>query len=225
MPKFTITASFTIINEKQTQVEFKALFDDQKIVDAVADFAILGNVEHQLKFDFELSKLTGLVAAHEFVIQRELNANAETLWKMFTTPDLMAKWYGPKEVRTGHCDLNFKRGGHYHFSMIAADQSESWGKVYYVDIVKNTRLIYINTFSNAKGEITRHPMVPIMPAELLTIINFIPVSDGKTNIEIKWNPINASIEEVNFFNQTHESFKMGWSGSLDRLEELLSYCF
>lgn len=221
LPKFTITATFTIINEKRTQVEFSALFADIKTVDAVKDFAIQGNVQHQMKFEQELGKLTGLAVPNEFVISREFKTNIDTMWLMFTDPKHMARWYGPKEITIGHCDMNFTRGGYYHFCMVGENGSESWGKVHYVDIVKNTRLIYVNCFSNKAGEITRHPMAPLMPKELLTTINFIPLQNGNVKVEIKWIPINALPEEIQFFNEMHGSFNMGWSGSLDRLESII----
>ena len=206
--QFTVTALFKVI-------------DDQKVHDSVKDFAIVANMEHQMKFEAELAKLTGEVVPNEFIILREFKADLNTLWKMFTEPVHMASWYGPKEIKIGHCDMNFNRGGYYHFSMIAEDKNESWGKVYYIDIVKNIRLIYVTTFSNAKGEITRHPMAPLMPAELLTTVNFIKVDDHHSKIEIRWYPINALPEEIKMFNDFHGSFNMGWTGSLDRLESVL----
>jgi uncharacterized protein YndB with AHSA1/START domain len=221
LPKFNVTATFTVIDSNKTQVDFKNVIDDQKACDAVKDFAIIGNIEHQMKFEAELGKLTGNEVPNEFVITREFKTDLNTMWKMFTEPEHMARWYGPKEIKTGHSEMNFCRGGYYHFSMIAEDGNESWGKLYFIDIVKNVRLIYLNTFSNAKGEITRHPMAPTMPAELLTTINFISTSEVTTKIEIKWYPINATPEEIKLFNEFHGSFKMGWTGSLDRLESII----
>jgi uncharacterized protein YndB with AHSA1/START domain len=220
-PHFTVTALFKAIDSKRTQVDFIQVIDDQKVHDVVKDFAIVANMEHQMKFEAELAKLTNEIVPMEFVISREFNGDLETMWKMFTEPTHMASWYGPKEIETGHCDMNFKRGGHYHFSMIAEDKNESWGKLYYIDIVKNIRLIYVTTFSNKKGEITRHPMAPMMPAELLTTVNFIKINDNKSKIEIRWYPINALPEEIKMFNDFHGSFTMGWTGSLDRLESVL----
>jgi uncharacterized protein YndB with AHSA1/START domain len=221
LPNFTITTTFTIIDSKRTQVIFSSVFEDQKTCEAVKDFAIIGNVEHQMKFEAELAKVSGEIVPKEFIIAREFKANLNKLWEMFTVPGMMASWYGPKEIKSGHFDMDFKRGGHYHFSMIAEDNNESWGKLYYVDIVKNTRLIYVTTFSNAIGEITRHPMAPLMPAELLTTISFIKVDETHSKIEIRWYPINALPEEIKMFNDFHDSFKMGWTGSLDRLENVL----
>jgi uncharacterized protein YndB with AHSA1/START domain len=221
-PKFTITATFTAISSNRTQVDFSSLIDDPKVCDSIKDFAILGNVEHQMKFEAEVAKLTNEITPNEFIISREFKTNLDTMWKMFTEPSHMASWYGPKEITLGHFEMNFKRGGHYHFSMIAEDSNESWGKLHYIDIVKNTRLIYVTTFSNAKGEITRHPMAPMIPAELMTTVNFIKIDEHNTKIEIRWYPLNALPEEIKMFNDFHASFNMGWTGSLDRLEKVLS---
>lgn len=220
-PEFTVTALFKVIDSKRTQVDFIQVIDDQKVHDIVKDFAIVANMEHQMKFEEEVAKLKGEIVPKEFTIAREFGVDLDTMWKMFTLPELMSCWYGPKEIKNGCCDMDFRRGGHYHFSMIAEDKSESWGKLYYIDIVKNVRLIYLTTFSNASGEITRHPMAPLMPAELLTTVNFIKMDENKSKIEIRWYPINALPEEIKMFNDFHESFNMGWSGSLDRLESCL----
>jgi uncharacterized protein YndB with AHSA1/START domain len=221
LPKFAVTANFTIIDSKITQVDFIQIIDDQKVCDVVKDFAIIANMEHQMKFESELAKLTGEIIPNEFIISRRFKTDMNTMWKMFTVPKHMSSWYGPKEIKTGHCDMDFKRGGHYHFNMLSEDRNESWGKLYYIDIVNNTRLIYLNTFSNAKGEITKHPMAPLMPAELLTTIHFFKEDENNTLIEIRWYPINALPVEIKMFNDFHESFNMGWTGSLDRLENII----
>lgn len=221
LPKFTITTFFTSLENNQTKVEFNSVFEDQSAFESVLDFAILANVQHQTRFEAELAKLSGAEVPNEFTISREFNGDLSLMWEMFTNPTHMAKWYGPKETKIGHCDLILKRGGHYHFSMIAEEGSESWGKAYYIDIIKNNRLVFVNTFSDKDGNITRHPMAPLMPKELLTVISFKELNNGKTKVEISWLPINASIEEIKFFNQMHDSFKMGWTGSLDRLETII----
>jgi hypothetical protein len=64
-------------------------------------------------------------------------------------------------------------------------------------------------------------MAPLIPAELMTTINFIKIDDNHSKIELRWYPINALPEEIKIFNNFHESFKMGWTGSLDRLENKL----
>ena len=40
-----------------------------------------------------------------------------------------------------------------------------WGKFVYQEIVPPERIVFINSFSNQAGEITRHPIVPTWPRE------------------------------------------------------------
>ena len=39
-----------------------------------------------------------------------------------------------------------------------------WAKYVYQEIVLSERIVFINSFSNQAGEITRHPIVPTWPA-------------------------------------------------------------
>lgn len=217
-PKFTVTAIFTVIDSNRTQVDFIQISENQKICDSIKDFAILGNVEHQMKFEAEVAKQTGAIPPLEFVTSREFNTDIGTMWKMWTDPNYTMKWLAPKGTTTGKCEMDFRRDGTCHYSIIAPDGSSSWGKNYYIDIVKNLRLIYVTTFSNVQGEITRHPMAPEWPCELLTTINFINISDLNTKIEIRWYPINAKPSEIKCFNEAHTGMMMGWNGSLDQLQ-------
>lgn len=223
LPQFTVNATFSIIDSKRTKVDFKSVIDDQKTCDSVKDFAIIGNVEHQMKFEAEIAKLTGGIVPIEFVTSREFKADLNTMWKMWTESSHMIKWLTPKEVSVGSYEMDFRRGGFYHYSLVSQDGSISWGKNYYIDIVKNVRLIYVTTFSNAEGKITRHPLAPEWPAELLTTINFEVISENNTKIEIRWYPINAEPNEIKCFNDAHGGMTMGWSGSLDQLQNILVY--
>jgi uncharacterized protein YndB with AHSA1/START domain len=222
-PIFTVTATFTVIDQNRTAVEFSQYFEEQKTCDAVKDFAILANIEHQIRFEALLGTLTLNETPKEFVIRREFNSSIDHMWKMFTEPELLAKWSGPKEVKSNTLMMDFRRGGFYHYNMVGEDGSESFGKVYYIDIVKNNRLVYVTTFSNKAGDITRHPQAPLIPAELLTTVTFSSIdgNENKTMVEIKFYPINANLPETKFFNELHESFNRGWSGSFDRLNSIL----
>jgi uncharacterized protein YndB with AHSA1/START domain len=219
-PKFSITATFTVIDSKRTQVDFISIIDDQKVCDSVKDYAIIGNVEHQMKFETEIAKVTGEIVPIEFVITREFKTDLNSMWKMWTEPSQMVRWLVPKVISAGKCEMDFQRGGFYHYSMISPDGNTSWGKNYYIDIVKNVRLIYVTTFSNANGEITRHPLASEWPTELLTTINFEAISENSTKIEIRWYPINAEPNEIKCFNDAHAGMTMGWSGSLDQLQNI-----
>jgi len=77
-------------------------------------------------------------------------------------------------------------------------------------------------FSNAAGEIVRHPMSPTWPLELLTTITF-DDEGGRTKLTVRWGPLpSATEEERKTFNESHASMQQGWTGTLDQLTDYLA---
>jgi uncharacterized protein YndB with AHSA1/START domain len=95
-----------------------------------------------------------------------------------------------------------------------------WGRAYYREIIPPEKLVYVNTFSDEKGGITRHPLAPDWPAELLTTVTFTE-RNGKTTLTLEWIPINATETEIGLFESGRDSMKAGWSGSFDVLADHL----
>lgn len=154
-----------------------------------------------------------------FVLSRLFNASRELVWKTWTDSKHMS-WWGPKDVTVSHARLELRPGGIFHYCMTTPDGKEMWGKWIIREVVAPSRLVFINSFSDKAGGITRHPMSATWPLELLSTITF-EDKGGKTLVTIKWLPTNASPEECKTFDGSHESMKGGWGGSLDRLDEYL----
>lgn len=81
--------------------------------------------------------------------------------------------------------------------------------------------IWVHTFSDKDGGITRHPFSPTWPLEFLTETHFVERS-GKTIVTLKWSPVNATDEEVKTFNHAHQGMAHGWGGIFDQLDEHLA---
>jgi uncharacterized protein YndB with AHSA1/START domain len=158
--------------------------------------------------------------AHEFIIRRIFDAPVELVWKAFTVPDHMKSWLGPKGTRPGHSEMDFRPGGTYHYSIISPDGNESWGKMAYREIEEPSRLVFVNSFSDEDGNITRHPMSETWPLEMLSTYKF-EKHNTRTTVTIIWSPINASTEELMTFDRGHVSMRQGWTNSLDALETYL----
>lgn len=219
-PKFRITATFEPVGNR-TRITFSGVFESAAVYDAVKDFVILGNEENFDRIEVLLAEKTGTVAAIPFELSRTFKTDIETMWQLWTSPEHMAKWWGPKGNKVGHVNRDFRRGGTYHYCMILPDGGEMWGKMYYRDIVPQKRLMFVNTFSNAEGGIARHPMSPEWPEELLSLITFESTKDGEVTVTIRWSPINATPEEIKCFNDGHAGMTQGWGGVLDCLESIL----
>ncbi len=156
-----------------------------------------------------------------FLLTRTFKAPREMLWKAWTEPKLMTEWWGPKGVTSKTHKMDFRTGGIYHYSMLAPNGTEMWGKFTYKEISPPERLVFINCFSDAKGGITRHPMVPNWPLKLETTITFAEHKNW-TIVKIQWVPVGATAAERKVFEDMQESCRQGWGGSLDQLEDFLA---
>jgi len=92
----------------------------------------------------------------------------------------------------------------------------------YREIIPPEKLVFINSFSDEKGGLGRHPMAPTWPLEMLSVFTFEVQPGGKTVVTVRWSPHNATEEERKTFDAGHASMNQGWSGTMDKLEAYLA---
>jgi uncharacterized protein YndB with AHSA1/START domain len=160
--------------------------------------------------------------AGDFVISRVLNAPRDLVWKCFTDPAHMKQWWGPKGVKVVKSEMDLRPGGTYLYGMQMPDGPVMWGKFVYREIVPPSKLVFINSFSDENRGLTRHPMSPTWPMELLSTFTFEEAGPGKTKFTIRWSPHNATAEERKTFDAGQASMNQGWSGTLEQLENYLA---
>ena len=73
--------------------------------------------------------------------------------------------------------------------------SVMWAKFVYREIAAPERLVWVHSFSDEAGGLTRHPLSPNWPLELLTTVTFEDAPGNKTKVTLRWSPINATAEE------------------------------
>lgn len=157
----------------------------------------------------------------EFVITRVFDAPRELVWKAFTEPQRMKEWWGPKGVTITRSEMDLRPGGSYHYAMRTPDGNTMWGKFVYREITPPSRMVFVSSFSDEAGGVTRHPMAPTWPLEMLSIFSF-EEEGGKTRFTVRWSPLNASEEERAAFAAGHASMQQGWGGTLDKLAAFLA---
>ncbi len=159
---------------------------------------------------------------HEFTIMRVFDAPREMVWKAFTEPQHMKEWWGPKGSTIVASKMDLRVGGTYHGAMRDPSGHVIWAKFIYREIIAPDRLVWVHSFSDEAGGLTRHPMSPTWPLELLTTLTFEDAPAGKTKLTLRWLPINASEDEHKTFEAAHDSMRQGWGGSFDQLAAYLS---
>ncbi len=93
----------------------------------------------------------------------------------------------------------------------------------YREVVPAEKIFFVNSFSDPKGGLAKHPMNPKWPKELLSTFSF--KGDAKQAIfTVHWTPLNPTAEELASFEAGHDSMTGGWTGTLDQLGSYLSKC-
>lgn len=157
----------------------------------------------------------------EFVISRSFEAPRTLVWQALTEPERMAQWWGPKGLVVAAATMDFRPGGRYHYGLKTPDGGTMWGLFVYREIEAPSRIVLINSFSDENGGITRHPISPTWPLEMLSFFSLDTEGRG-TKLSIRWRPLDATNEECETFTTAMESMTHGWGGTLDRLAEYLA---
>jgi uncharacterized protein YndB with AHSA1/START domain len=155
-----------------------------------------------------------------FVISRVFDAPRDRVWKAWTEVERLKQWFSPKGFTVIAAKMDLRTGGSYHYGMRSPDGQEVWGKWLFREIKAPERLVLVNSFSDAAGNLTRHPMAPIWPREMLSTTTFTE-QGGETTLSLEWLPINATPEELAAFEAARAGMTQGWTGTLEQCTDYL----
>ncbi|MBF0595713.1 MAG: SRPBCC domain-containing protein [Candidatus Omnitrophica bacterium] len=156
----------------------------------------------------------------DFVLTRTLDAPRRIVWDAFTSPGQMKYWWGPKDYTVVVSRMDLHNGGSYLYCLRSPEGKEMWGKFLYREILPLDHIIAVDSFSNKNGGLTRHPMAPNWPLEMLSTFTF-ESKGSKTRFTVEWSPINPTEEERSTFEASHQAMTQGWTGTLDQLARYL----
>ena len=160
-------------------------------------------MKNDLLFDFTVDKTTKTV-----VINREFAAELDLVWAAFTTPELLDQWNAPKPFIAKTKCMNFEVGGRRFYAMVSPDGQERWAIQKYTSISPKTNFKMFNVFADKEGNPDLHGSD--------WDYNF-SEQNGTTKVNI--TIYNESFER---FETILEGFKIGFTMSLENLENLLA---
>jgi uncharacterized protein YndB with AHSA1/START domain len=139
------------------------------------------------------------------VLERIFDAPRRLVFKAWTEPEHLVRWWGPKGFTLPECKLDLRRGGRWRFCMRAPDGTNHWLQGVYREIVENERLVFTYAWEDENGR-PKH--------ETVVTATFADERGGKTRLDLH----HAVFESANARNE-HEG---GWTSTLDRLADLLA---
>lgn len=155
-------------------------------------------------------------AGEELRIVREFDAPRELVWRAWTEPELIKRWWGPGPFTSPFASVDLRVGGKYLFCMRSPDGKDYWSTGVYREIVPQERVVNTDSFADEKGNVvpaTYYGMSADYPLELLVRVTFKARGD-KTEMTLVHTGFPSAPERDNA--------RDGWSTSLDKLAEVLT---
>ena len=166
-------------------------------------------------------EVTAAAAQAELILTRVFDAPRELVFKAWTDPDHLAKWWGAKGFATGVVACDLQPGGVLHYVQDGPNGVQFWGKFVYYEVAAPARLGFTSAFSDPAGATVRAPFSAEWPLEIMNTLT-LTEQDGKTTLTLRGGPHNATTAELQTFAAARSSLQQGFRSTFDRLDEFLA---
>ena len=156
----------------------------------------------------------------EYKLDRIFDAPRELVWRAWTDPEILHRWYGPGaetiihqfDLEPGGLWLNeMKWGGNSHFQ-----------KVVFQEVSQPDKMVWHHHSStDADWNDAPNPMMANWPHLLLTTVTFEDRGE-QTNVSLSQIPMEASDDEISCFAEMMAGMDKGWGGGYAIMDEVLA---
>ncbi|WP_020661928.1 SRPBCC family protein [Amycolatopsis benzoatilytica] len=151
------------------------------------------------------AKLT-LPADDQIRITRDFAAPARQVYRAWTTPELVKRWWAGKRGTVTSVDIDLRVGGRWRYVMAADGGFEVAFHGEYREIVPNERLVHTEVYETPEVSEVDAPVVTVTFAE----------SDGRTTVTMLTRTPTKELRDAII----ESGMETGMQESLDALEEV-----
>lgn len=151
-----------------------------------------------------------------------VDAPRALVYQVHTDPAHLAKWMGPDGFKAIHTAMDLRAGGTHHYGLEAPNGTQMWGRQVFRDVVPNEKLVYLQSFSDKDGGVSRHPMAATWPLEMLATTTFEDAGTGTTKVTISWLPYHSDEAGHAAFDAARPGMEQGFGGTFAKLESYLA---
>lgn len=137
----------------------------------------------------------------ELLIERILDAPPALVFKVWTQPEHLVRWWGPKDFSTPSCDIDVRPGGRFRILIRSAAGPEYWMRGQYREVVEPGLLAFTFAWEDEHG-------APVH--ETLVTVTFAPEGKNKTRFSFHQAFFRTPVE--------CEDHRGGWTECFDRLQ-------
>lgn len=155
----------------------------------------------------------------EYVLDRVFDAPRDMVWRVWTDPKLLERWYGAG-VETVIHKHELKPGGQWRNEMKWGEKSD-FSKMVFQEVTPHEKLIWHHSPADSNWDTAVNSTMSDWPRILLTTVTLEENGD-KTNVRQTIMPVDASVAEKAFFEQAMAGMNHCWDSGYAIVDELLA---
>ena len=219
-PLFRVTVLF-IPDGEQTRMEMTMAFPS--VEEAISTGKFIKEVGGNSTWDRLAEYLDKSCHGKEcFVINRSFDAPRDLVFEMWVNPEHFTKWLAPTGFEMEILHGEIKPGKKTFYKMTNNADVTMYGRVEYLQIEKPGLLVYTQQFCDEHENLGKHPNIPVWPETMHSTVTLTEEGPNQTRITVTWQPVEGvSTEELRAFIEMRGGMTVGWTGSFDKLENLL----
>jgi uncharacterized protein YndB with AHSA1/START domain len=144
-----------------------------------------------------------LPTAEQILVTREFNAPKHLVYKAWTTPELVRRWWTAKRGEMTGAEIDLRVGGTWRYVMVADGGMEVAFHGEYREIVPNERIVSTEVYEGMSG------------AEALDMITFTEL-DGRTTVTLLVQHSSQAHRDAH----VNSGMEHGLQDALDLLEQV-----
>jgi uncharacterized protein YndB with AHSA1/START domain len=92
-----------------------------------------------------------LPADDQILIRREFDVPKHLVYKAYTTPELVRRWWTARRGEATTCEIDLRVGGKWRYVMVMPDGFEVGFHGEYREVVPNERIVYTEVYEGIPG--------------------------------------------------------------------------
>ncbi len=155
----------------------------------------------------------------DLVLERVVDVPRELVWRAWTEPELLMKWFTPVPWQTVACEIDLRSGGRFHTVMQSPEGQQFPNEGCYLEIVPNTRLSWTNALLPGFRPAPRPaPCEGHECAEFLftAVVSLEPQGSGT-----RYTAMAFHVDEDGCKRHAAMGFEEGWGKCLEQLVEVV----
>lgn len=80
----------------------------------------------------------------DLVLERSVDVSPDLVWRAWTEPEQIKRWFTPAPWRTVHCEIDLRPGGRFHTVMQSPEGEDHPNEGCYLEIVPDRKLVWTN---------------------------------------------------------------------------------